>query len=133
MAYWFPGWPGPLLNGRQAGVRGVTPPAPPMVYSPEAGPAYASGTPGMAEAMAAYGVPLVQLPTGQIVLQAQTGDDGGIHLPPDLPGMPAMPKPPDGLFTGGPQGGGLFQPLSPVTPFNPGNQVSHLQQQEGRQ
>lgn len=133
MAYWFPGYPGPLMTGRNPAVRSVAPPMPPMVYSPEAGPAYASGAPGVAEAMAAYGVPLVQLPTGQIVLQAQTGENGGgMHLPPELPGMPVMPGPPDGLLTGGPQGGGLFQPLPPVAPFNPGNQVARYHQQGGQ-
>lgn len=108
----FPGYPGPI-NPRQRGMGQVPMPALPAVpFHPGGQPV---GGPHPLAGLAAYGVPIRLSPTGQPVIQTGTSPD---MAPPEIAGMPRMP---------GPAGGGLFQPMMPVTPFDHGNQVRGLQ------
>jgi len=109
MAGWFPGWPGPIFAGGRPQVPTVSLPALPVF----------PGNPG---------VPVAQTQAGHAFIQAGGFGEGGIMLPPELPGMPRMPGPPDDLFTGGPCGGGLFRPVSPVASFDQGNQVHQIKE-----
>jgi hypothetical protein len=79
--------------------------------------------------LAAYGVPIHQTAHGSAVVQGGMAGSG-FAMPPNVPGMPQMPGPPDGLFSGGVPGGGLFQPMRPAAGFDPTNQVSQLQQSQ---
>jgi len=106
----FPGWPGPIYPNRRPGIPDVALPALPAY--PSNGAPMAAGAPPLA-GMAAYGVPIVYSPDGRPVLRSGT-PGGSLNMPPDLPGMPRMPPPPDQLFTG-PQTSGLFQPVPPLT------------------
>jgi hypothetical protein len=81
--------------------------------------------------LAAYGVPVGHNQAGQPVLQTGGGDVRQF-LPPEIPGMPRMPGPPDWLSTGQIPGSGLFQPINSIQPFDSRNLVSHYQQQEQR-
>lgn len=99
----------------------------PMLPVHPGGPAAAAVSP--LSGLSAYGVPIAQTPTGQMFIQAGGGAEGAFQLPPDLPGMPPMPSPPDELLTGGPCGGGLFRPVPPVSPFDPANQVRQMHNQ----
>lgn len=154
MAFAFPGWPGPAYNGGRSNIGGVGLPAfPAMPGHPGlptvAGMAGAPGFPGTAPGLpgtapspaaganagppasplaglAQYGVPVGHTASGQPVVHA--GINGRMMLPPQIPGMPQMPGPPMGFMAGGPQAGGLFQPMLPVAPFDGGNQVRHLEQ-----
>ncbi|MDB4897868.1 MAG: hypothetical protein JWN15_4130 [Firmicutes bacterium] len=148
----FPGWPGPILSGGRSNILGVGLPAFPTIPGHPGMPGGpmmpgGAGTPGMGPGMgpgaaptpaaapsplagmAQYGVPIAQTASGQPVIRA--GMNGAIMLPPEIPGMPSMPGPPGGFFAGGPQAGGLFQPMPPVAPFYGGNQVRHLEQRQG--
>ncbi|HYG59377.1 MAG TPA: hypothetical protein VD902_15045, partial [Symbiobacteriaceae bacterium] len=69
-----------------------------------------------------------QTPSGQPCIMAGNGGQA-FGLPPEIPGMPRFPGPPEGLLGGGPVGGGLYQPIAPVAPFDSGNQVRRYQQQ----
>ncbi|HWI51849.1 MAG TPA: hypothetical protein VNT01_06895 [Symbiobacteriaceae bacterium] len=125
MAGWFPGWPGPIFAGGRPQVPTVSLPALPMLPVHPGGPEAAAASP--LNGLAAYGVPVAQTPAGHAFIQAGGTGEGGIMLPPELPGMPRMPGPPDDLFTGGPCGGGLFRPVPPVASFDQGNQVRQIQ------
>lgn len=57
------------------------------------------------------------------ILVPPTAYTGSMDMPPEIPGMPRMPGPPPGFMHGAPVGG-LFQPLVPIHPFDPGNQVA---------
>lgn len=115
--YWmFPGYPGPV-NPRM----GLADVALPTLPSHPGGIGMAGASP--LEGVAAYGVPVARTAAGRPVLAC------GVHpaasmQPPEVQGMPAMPPFPEPGF-----GGGLFQPIAPVEPFDPGNQVRQLQQQ----
>lgn len=61
--------------------------------------------------LAAHGVPVGYGPHGSPVLLA--GQSQGLQLPPNLPGMPRMPGPPRGMFSGGLDRGGLFGTARP--------------------
>lgn len=93
---------------------------------PAADPAAANPLAGLQ----AYGVPVGVSPTGQPMVRA--GMANGFQVPPELPGMPPIPGPPAGLFDGGMGGGGLFQPVPTVAPFDHGNRVWQLQAQQGQ-
>jgi hypothetical protein len=156
MSFAFPGWPGPVFSGGRSNIPGVGLPAFPTIPghpgmpggsmlpggpgTPGMGPGMGLGSgPGAAPApfaapsplagMAQYGVPVGHTASGQPVIRA--GMNGAIMLPPEIPGMPNMPGPPGGFLAGGPQAGGLFQPMPPVAPFYAGNQVRHLDQRRG--
>jgi hypothetical protein len=144
MAFWFPGWPGSVFDGRRGNIPNVGLPAfPTMPGSPQT-PAGA-GLPGGAGAtqaggaaaasplagLAQYGVPVGMSPGGRPVIRANM--NGGVMLPPEIPGMPKMPGPPGGFLGTGQTSGGLFQPIDPVIPFDSGNQVRHYQDQDRRQ
>lgn len=133
----FPGWPGPVFGGRQHGIAPVQPPAfpmtapsrppghPPGPYGappPHAPPATAhvAQTPPPPGGLAAYGVPVSRTGGGRPVIYTPQRDVNAPPVPPDLPGMPKMPSPQNWF----PQTGGLFEPVSPVPPFNHGNQVT---------
>ena len=146
MAFAFPGWPGPAFSGGRSNIAGVGLPAFPALPGYPGAPGAAgfgaapgmgmTGAPGPGPApgpaasplagLAQFGVPVAQTATGQPVIRA--GVNGALMLPPEIPGMPTMPGPPNGFLTGGPQTGGLFQPMLPVAPFDAGNQVRHLEQ-----
>lgn len=80
------------------------------------------------EALARRGVPISCTPDGRPILKSG-GGPGDFMLPPEIPGMPQMPSPPGWFTGGGSPGGGLFQPLEPVAPFDLNSQVRrmHLQ------
>ena len=124
MAGWFPGWPGPVFAGGRAI---LSLPHMPMLPIHPAGQAAAATSP--LSGLAAFGVPVAHTPTGHALIQAVGAAEGGIMLPPQIPGMPQMPGPPDELLTGGPLGGGVFRHVPHVAPFNPGNQVRTMQDQ----
>lgn len=114
MAGWFPGWPGtPFFGGRPV----ISLPAAPALPAHPGGPAAAASSP--LAGLAAYGVPVGQTKAGHAFIQAGEPGESGLMLPPEIPGMPRMPGPPDG--------GGLFRAVPPVAPFDPGNQVRLLQ------
>ncbi len=127
----FPGWPGPInLRGGVGGPGGVAMPAAPAL---PALPAHPGGqamadSPSPVERLAAYGVPVTQGPNGQMILQAGLGRGPESLLPPEIPGMPQMPPPPEGMLSGEPQGGGLFRQAVPVAPFDHRNQVQAWQE-----
>jgi hypothetical protein len=120
MWQFFPGYPGPL--DARTGLAPVTLPVVPLHPGgqPVGGPSPLSG-------LAARGVPVGQTPAGQCLLCTNTDGGASFMLPPEIPGMPGMPTPPNGMLYGGPQGGGLFQPMAPVAPFDMGNQVRQYQ------
>lgn len=124
MFFGFPGWPGPVYFGGQTHIGGVSMPMLPAHPAGEVAGAVSPLT-----GLAAYGVPVAQTPTGRAFIQAggAAGESGGIQLPPEIPGMPPMPGPPGELVMGGPHGGGLFQAVPPVMPFDPGRQVPQQQ------
>lgn len=127
MAGWFPGWPGPVFAGGRTRIPTVSIPAMPHMPMHPGGPAAAAASP--LSGLAAFGIPITQTPGGMLCLQAPPTEEGpAVILPPELPGMPGMPTPPDELMNGGPVGGGLFRAVTPVAPFNPGSQVGQLNQ-----
>ena len=127
MAGWFPGWPGPIFAGGRPRIPTVTLPVMPHLPMHPGGPAAAAASP--LSGLAAYGIPIAQTAGGRFCLQAPPTEEGpAVMLPPELPGMPGMPTPPDELMTGGPVGGGLFRAIAPVAPFSPGNQVGQIKQ-----
>lgn len=120
----FPGWPGPAYVGRiNMGIAPVAPPAFPGHPGPTA------QQPSPLDGLAAYGVPVTQLPSGQSVIMAAGGNQG-FQMPPSIPGFPRFPEPPADFLTGGPAGGILQGPVAPVEPFDQGNQVRQYQQSE---
>jgi hypothetical protein len=93
MLPFFPGYPGPAMQRRRAAV------------APN----------GLPEHLAQF---MDGVRAGRLVPPALP--QGGLCLPPDLPGMPKMPPPPPGFMAGAPAGG-LFHPLQPVaSPFTEG-------------
>ncbi|HYF92575.1 MAG TPA: hypothetical protein VD969_10010 [Symbiobacteriaceae bacterium] len=125
MAGWFPGWPGPVFAHGRSRVPTVSLPRMPGLPLHPGGPDAAASSP--LAGLAAYGVPIAHTPAGHSFIQAAGAADGGIMLPPEIPGVPKMPGPPDELVSGGPCGGGLFRPVPHVAPFDPGNQVRTMQ------
>lgn len=126
----FPGWPGPVFHGRRSQIGNVAMPGlpalPAVPLHPNGAPAAGPAQPALS-GLAAYGVPVTQAPGGQMVVQSIM--DPGQMMPPQVPGMPQMPGPPDWFLNGTSGGsGGLFQPMLPVAPFDPGNQVGQMQQ-----
>lgn len=140
----FPGYPGPVDPKRGLGgvaypampsmpIRPhypVTPGGQPSSFPMHGTPANPMGMPVAAGPLAglqAYGVPVGYTPAGWPMLQTAMANAAGFQLPPNVPGMPQIPGPPEGLFNGGMGAGALFQPVAPVTPFDQGDQVRQLQ------
>lgn len=112
----FPGYPGPVNPRQRGGIGQVATPALPATPLHPGGQQV--GGPHPLAGLASYGVPIGLSPTGQPIIQ--TGMGPGM-APPEFAGMPMMPSPAPG--------GGLFQPMTPVAPFDHGNQVRSLHQQ----
>jgi hypothetical protein len=123
----------PFGKGATPFGKGATPfgkGAMPWGAAPAMGQAYAppAAAGGPLAGLQQFGVPVSYTPGGNPMVQANAAQ--GFQMPPDLPGMPRMPGPPDGFFTGGMAGGGgFFQPIAAVAPFDPANQVQQFQQQ----
>lgn len=111
----FPGYPGPIMVGNRTGIAPVMPPA--VAGLPQAGGGGLPNTTGLPDHLVRF---MENARAGRI---APPQGGGGMAFPPDIPGMPKMPGPPPGML-GGALGGGLFQPLPPVRPFDSANQVA---------
>lgn len=90
----FPGWPGPAFHGGRSRV--LPPMLPAMLQTPAVGPS-SLGSPF--HGLAQHGVPISLGPGGNPVLRV--GNPQSLAMPPQIEGMPQMPAPPPGLFSGG--------------------------------
>jgi hypothetical protein len=120
----FPGWPGPAFHGGRSKIGHVALPTMPT-YPTLSMPQQAGG--------AGVGLGAPPLPIG--LTPGGNGFLGGVPgaaqfgMPPQISGMPSMPSPPN-FFTGGSNNGALYQPTHGVQPFDFGNQVQQLRQQD---
>jgi hypothetical protein len=111
----FPGWPGPAFHGGRSAIGHVALPTMPTY-------------PTVSGQGALPSVPIGRTPGGNGFLGAGPGA-AQFGMPPQISGMPGMPSPPN-FFTGGSNNGGLNQPTPGIRPFDFGNQVHQLRQQD---